>query len=284
PSPGSMWSNARKVPPGHLLRFKGNGLPEIEPFAEQPLPGMAAKRPSRIAVRARLEAAVKRALHASRSALLGPSLDSAALVALMTRQAGRIRTFSVGFGDGADLETARRIAHRFRSHHHELRVALKPREDAAQALAACGEPLADAGLVLLTAAMREISRESKDLLTSDGASELFGGHDRYLQATRLPQLRRTGRAATLLRLVAPRRHRGRLQRAGVALQSRGASRARAFVELFSADERRALLGSAARVAAHGAAEELAGVESALAFDLVTGLPDSVLFRLDAAAA
>src|SRR5207248_6580639 len=92
PSPRSMWSNARKVPPGHLLRFKGNGLPEIEPFAEQPLPGMAAKRPSRIAVRARLEAAVKRALHASRSALLEPSLDSAALVALMTRQAGRIRT------------------------------------------------------------------------------------------------------------------------------------------------------------------------------------------------
>src|SRR5205823_3622734 len=161
-------------------------------FAEQPLPGMAAKRPSRIAVRARLEAAVRRALHTSRAALLGASLDSAALVALMTRLSGRVRTFSVAFGDGADLGRGRGVAH-------------------------------------------------------------------------------------LLRLVAPRRHRGRLQRAGLALQSRGASRARAFVELFSADERRALLGSAARVAAHGPAEELAGVDSALAFDLMTGLPDSVLF-------
>src|SRR5207248_3361378 len=237
-------ANRRQGPAGPPAPLQSHRPAEIRAVREQAPPGKARKAPVADGGRAPVEGGVKRALHASRSALLEPSLDSAALVALMTRQAGRIRTFSVGFGDGADLETARRIAHRFRSHHHELRVALKPREDAAQALAACGEPLADAGLVLLAAALREISRESKDLLTSDGASELFGGHDRYLQATRLPQLRRTGRAANLLRLVAPRRHRGRPQRPGVALQSPGASRARAFAALFPAGERRGAAGVA----------------------------------------
>src|SRR5205814_9415717 len=162
PSPATMWSNVRKVLPGHRVRFPGG---EAYPFAELPLPGTSPKKPSRIAVRARLEEAVKRALRGSQpAALVSSGLESAALVALMTRQAGRVRTFAVAVESDEEIEAARRIAHRFRSDHHEMRISLRPAEEVPKTLAACGEPFADAGLVLLCAALEAISRESSALL------------------------------------------------------------------------------------------------------------------------
>ncbi len=286
PAPATMWTGVRKLPAGHFARFGPGGLVELRRYLELAQPGSSAKRPSRIAVRARLEETVKRALSGGETpaALLSADVDSGALVALMTRQAGRVRTFSVSFGSDDELAAARRIAHRFRSDHHELRLSLAPADEVPSVLSACGEPYGDASVVLLSAALRAIARECQSLLTADGTDELFAGHERYLRAARLPQLKRTGRAAQLLRHVAPQRHRGRLQKAGSALRSAGAPRARALVEIFSEDERRALLGSSARVAPHGAAEGLLGADAALAFDLQFTLPDSVLFRLGVAAA
>ncbi len=99
PAPATIWTGVRKLPAGHFARFGPAGLVELRPALELPQPGSSAKRPSRIAVRARLEQAVKRALSSGETpaALLSPDVDSGALVALMTRQAGRVRTFSVGF-------------------------------------------------------------------------------------------------------------------------------------------------------------------------------------------
>jgi len=286
PAPLTLWSNIRKLPAGSTLSL-GIDLEEMR-LSTLPLPGSGQKRPSRIAVRGRLEEAVRRALKgvAQPAALLGSDVPSAALVALMTRASGRVRTFSVAFGadDEERLEPARRVAARFRSDHRQIRVLVAPAQDGPQALSACGEPHAHGELVLLHAALRAVARETDLLLTADGADELFAGHPRYQRAARLPRLRRTGRATELLRLIAPRRHRGRLQRAGTALQHSGAPRARSLVEIFSADERQALLGAAARVAQHGAAEGLEGADAALAWDLEFGLPDSALAGLGAVAA
>jgi asparagine synthase (glutamine-hydrolysing) len=287
PAPATMWSNVRKLPAGHELVLGPGDATEQRRTFELPLPGSAERRPSRIAVRGRLEEAVHRALEGAvrPAALLASDVPSAALVALMTRASGRVRTFSAAFDDADDalLEPARRVAQRFRSDHHPLRVAVKPADDVPQALQACSEPCADGELVLAWAALKAIARETDLLLVADGADELFAGHPRYLRAARLPRLERAGRATELLRHIAPRRHRGRLQKAAAALRSAGAPRARSLVEIFSADERRALLGSAARVARHGAAEGLLGADAALAFDLEFALPDSVLARLGAVA-
>jgi len=279
PAPSTIWSNVRKLPAGHVVRL-GDAAPRRS--FELLLPGSSAKRPSRIAVRARLEEAVRRALAdcSPPAALLWPDVGSAALVALMTRQAGRVRTFAFAFGADDELELPRRIAHRFRSDHREVRLTPGPARDVPRALSACGEPCGDGQLVLLLAALA--AADCEELLTADGADELFAGHQRYLRAARLPQMERTARAADLLRQVAPHRHRGRLQKAALALRSRGAPRARALIEIFSYDERRALLGESARVAAHSAAEHLLGADAALAFDLEFALPDSVLCQLDAA--
>jgi asparagine synthase (glutamine-hydrolysing) len=277
PAPGSIWNGLRRLPAGYLLRAGENGV-EARQWFEPPVPGSSPKRPSRIAVRARLEEAVRAEADPRASILLSGGLDSSALVALTTRQLGRVRTFATDFGE--DLGFARKIAARFRTDHHEL--VIKPVDEVPQALRACGEPFGDAALLNSAALFRAVSRESKLVMTGDGAAELFAGRAHHLRASQLPHSERAARAADLLRSIAPRKHRGKLQRAAGALGSTGPSRARALVEVFSIDERRALMGEAARAAPGATAQHAQFADAALAFDLEYALPDDVLFRLDAA--
>ena len=196
----------------------------------------------------------------------------------MTRLSGRVRTYAAGSDE--DLELARRIAERFRSEHHELRVVHRPAEDLPALIAEAGEPFADPALLAMAGLLREMHGP---VLTGDGADELFAGHVRYLRAARIPELRPAASAANLLRKVAPIRHRGTLHRAAVTLRTTGPERARALVEIFTFEERAALLGSSARTAPGPRTADLEGLEAALAFDLEVSLPDDVLFRLDVAA-
>ncbi len=277
PAPASIWSGVQKVPAGHLVRLSEKGA-EVHRWADLPNPGSASRKPSRIAVRARLEQAVQRRLAGQPAALLSGGLESSALVALMTRLSGKVRTYTTGTQE--DLDAARRIAQRFRTEHHELPTAERPVDHVERLVAGSTEPFADPALLPIAALLRRIPGP---VVTGDGADELFAGHPRHLHAARIPKLSRAARAANLLRKVAPSRHRGTLQRAAGALGSTGAERARAFVEVFSIDERRALLGSAARVARGATSGDLRGADALLAFDLEVSLPEDVLFRLDLAA-
>jgi asparagine synthase (glutamine-hydrolysing) len=274
PAPATVWSGVRKLPAGHLLRAGVHGV-EVRRWFELPAPGSSSVPPSRIAVRARLEEAVRAGSAGEASVLLPGDLPSLALLALATRRQGRMRSCS----PGAD-PLARRIAERFRSEHRELSV--NPLAELHRLLEPAPEPLGDPHALLLTASLRAMA--GAPVLTAAGADELFGGHPRYLQAQRLLHSRRAARATDFLRTFAPESHRGRLQKAASALGTRGPGRARALVELFSGDERQRFLGSHAR-SALGATDTLAvAADAAIAFDLEVALPDGSLAAQQAAAA
>ena len=274
PAPGTIWSGVRKLPAGHLLRAGEHGV-EVRRWFDLPAPGSSAVRPSRIAVRARLEEAVRAGGAREASVLLGGDLPSLALLALTTRRQGRTRSFTAG-----PDALARRIADRFRSEHREL--AVDAPAELHRLLEPAPEPLGDARALVLAASLRAM--DGAPVLTAAGADELFGGHPRYLQAQRLPHSHRAARAAELLKAIAPERHRGSLQKAASALGTQGAGRARALVEVFSADERRALLGGHARSAQGATGLESTLGDAAIAFDLEVALPDGALACLQAAAA
>jgi len=269
PAPASIWSGYRKLPAGHLLRAGEHGV-EVRRWFDPPVPGSSEKRPSRIAVRARLEEMARKADPAA-GVLLSGDLGSSALLGLMTRKHGRVRSF------GEPDPVARRVAERFRSAHAE--AAVHAVDQAPQVLAGLGEPLGDPALIESAAVFKAAGPVS----TAVGADELFAGHPRYLRAARLPHSGRAGRAAGLMATFAPRHHRGRLQRTASAIGTSGAARARALVEVFSLEERRALLGSHARTAEGATAEVDGNADAAVAFDLEVGLPDGVLAGLHAAA-
>ena len=280
PAPASIWSGVRKLPAGCLMVCGEKGV-SVRRWFTPPAPGSGAKKPSRIAVRARLEEAVQLRLRSDVpvAALLSGGIDSSAVVALMTRAAGRVRTFSVGFGEADDeLPFARKIAQRFRTDHREIVVSPRAAEDTQAALLACGEPFGDSSIVPTLAVFREVARSGcKVVLTGDGGDELFAGYDKYRRIRSLPHSRRAARAAELLGKVwRPGK------RAAQALGSRGAERARALIEVFSLEERRLLLHGAAQTARHAEAAPRSDVDDALAFDLAVYLPDDLLYKVDTA--
>ncbi|HEY5678083.1 MAG TPA: asparagine synthase-related protein, partial [Myxococcales bacterium] len=289
PAPRSLFRGIRKLAPATMLLVENGRMRERRYWRPpQHVERNVAEATWIERVRAQLAESVRMQMVSDVpiGAFLSGGIDSSAVVGMMAACSQRpVKTYAIGFEGGAaeayynELPFARAVAARFRTEHHELPQAERPLEELPHLIASAAEPFGDPALAPLAALLRQVPGP---VITGDGADELFAGHPRHLHAARIPRLSRTARAADFLRRVAPARHRGTLQRAAGALGSTGAERARAFVEVFSLDERRLLLGGEARIARGAASADLRGADASLAFDLEVSLPEDVLFRLNLA--
>ena len=124
-------------------------------------------------------------------ALLSGGMDSAAVLALMTRHSSRpVKTFTIGFGDPAydELVDARSTAEYFGADHHE-QVVTPDCVHVAETLAYhYDEPFADPSAIP-TFHVAELARKHVTVcLTGDGGDELFAGYTPYADAlARVPQ-------------------------------------------------------------------------------------------------
>jgi asparagine synthase (glutamine-hydrolysing) len=226
-------------------------------------------------------------------AFLSGGIDSSLVTALMRREAGRVRTYSVGFGGADDeLPHALRVADRLGTNHTAILVTPA---DAARALEDViriyDEPFADAASVPTYLMARRAREDVTVVLTGEGGDEVFGGYRRYVgeqlhrpygsipgwlrrlaasgPIERIPRLRRIGR--TLRALAHDERHR----------------RFAAWTETFSRPERRALLGESDP---YESQRELAperdvvedDVLAMMVFELRTWLADAYLEKVDKA--
>jgi asparagine synthase (glutamine-hydrolysing) len=121
-------------------------------------------------------------------AFLSGGIDSSAVVAAMANHAdGRVKTFSIGFGDAAFDETryARMVADRFSTDHHEFVVE----PDALNLMPALarhyGEPFADPSAIATFYRAEVTSRHVTVALNGDGGDENFAGYGRYSRSQRL---------------------------------------------------------------------------------------------------
>ena len=127
PGPRTALQGIDKLPPGHLLVAE-NGRVRVERYWQlAPRP----EQPSPVDVREAVTAAVRRRLIADvpLGALLSGGIDSSIVVAVMAQaQSGRVKTFTVGFGDPRYDERgwARDVAERFGTEHEELVVEPDP--------------------------------------------------------------------------------------------------------------------------------------------------------------
>src|SRR3954453_9755593 len=210
PAPLTIFTEARKLPPGHMLVAE-NGEVEVSRYARPtPVPesevGTESDDVLAEELRGRLRDSVRAHLVSDVpvGVLLSGGIDSAALTALAAAESGyRVSTFSIGFEEQSfdELELARLVAKRYGTDHHEL--ILRP--DAVDLLPrlvdAFDEPFGDSSALPTYLVSQLASDTVKVVLSGEGGDELFGGYYTYV-ADRLAL--RVGRAAPFLRPLVER--------------------------------------------------------------------------------
>ena len=308
PAPDTIFTDVKKLPPGHVLEIEAGRQPAVRPYYDL---GIAVANAEPLTTRAEtmalLRSTVEEAVQSRLmsdvplGAFLSGGVDSSIVVACMARRSSRpVQTFSVGFTESGatELPYARLVAERWHTDHHELMVdpemvALLP-----SVVRHHGEPFGDTSAIPTRYLCEMTRRNVVVALSGDGGDEVFGGYRRYVWAHVADVIRRLPRplawtVGAALRAVPGPRLRW-LRRYGQALETSEAARYLEFVAHFPADERLALFTPelaerfrtdrtaerfAARLGAH-AGEAVVNRLSRL--DLETYLPDDILTKVDIA--
>lgn len=191
PAPQTIFSGARKLPPGHYLKadFSQEGAPKIR-IAQYArfCPTEPSTKPDRVREVDQLgeivvEAVEKRLVSdVPLGAFLSGGVDSSLVAAIATKELGRkLKTFTIGFEGSSDSEhiAAREIADHLGTDHYER--ILKPDAIALvdEIASRLDEPNGDSSC-LPTLLLCQHAREHVTVaLSGDGGDEMFGGYGRY---------------------------------------------------------------------------------------------------------
>lgn len=187
PSPGTMLSGIRKLPPGHLLVLEASETPtaEVRPYWSL---RFAPKR--RIREEEAIEETTRLLRDAVRShllsdvpvgAFLSGGMDSSLVVAYMAEEMGAgIPTFAIGVAeqDYNELPFAAEVARHWKTDHHEETVSPDLIELLPRIIHHLDEP-SDPIAACMYHAAALAGRHVKVVLSGDGGDEVFAGFDRY---------------------------------------------------------------------------------------------------------
>ena len=300
PAPLTIFAEARKLPPGHLLTWEGGEVRQRRYARVGAVPAAEARHGSEAELAAELRGALDDSVRAHLVAdvpvgvLLSGGVDSGGLAALASVHTGEpLRTFSIGFEEAGfdELSRARMVAERYGTDHHELVVRPDAVELLPKLVEAFDEPFGDSSALPTYLVSQLASEHVKTAMSGEGGDELFGGYYTYVADL---LARRVGRLAPLARPLAealPSRH----DRVGFDYKAKRFARAaalpplerhHAWKEIFSSQARAELAGAASwdpvdlyreRYAETAAAEPLARMQD---LDLGIYLVDDLLVKTD----
>jgi asparagine synthase (glutamine-hydrolysing) len=196
PSPYTIYSGIRQVPPGCLLQLATPTAKDATPrpywslreAAERgmhtPFAGSAGEATERLDTLLRDAVRLRMIADVPLGAFLSGGVDSSTVVALMQAQSSRpVNTFSIGFEEDEFNEAphAKAVANHLGAHHTELYVtAAEAREAIPRLPDIYDEPFADASQIP-TFLLSQLARRSVTVsLSGDGADELFAGYPHFL--------------------------------------------------------------------------------------------------------
>jgi asparagine synthase (glutamine-hydrolysing) len=202
PAPYSILAGVRKLPGGHVLRWRAGAI-SIERYWDLELrpdtPGRSAEEYA-AELRDQLGRAVRRRLMSdvALGAFLSGGIDSSSVVAMMVDAlpASSVKTFSIGFEDRSFDESshARRVAEHFGTEHHEEVFTAGTMLDLLPSVVEwLDEPFGDASILPTTLLSRFTREHVTVALGGDGSDELLAGYptftaDRLAQWYRVPRL------------------------------------------------------------------------------------------------
>jgi asparagine synthase (glutamine-hydrolysing) len=225
PAPHTIYQEVHKLEPGTVLTLPWGGKPKVARYWDAraivreglATPIKGGERELVDDLEARLLDAVKRRMIADvpLGAFLSGGIDSSTVVALMqSANAGRVKTFTIGFDiEGFDESShAAAVARHLGTDHTGLMVTAQHALDVIPRLPEMyDEPFADSSQIPTYLVSAMTRRHVTVALSGDGGDELFAGYDRYRLANRawlglslLPRALRCKAAAMLTRVPAER--------------------------------------------------------------------------------
>ena len=188
PGPGTLFEGIRKLAPGTAATWQRGRIGERRYWTAPDRRAWQAPSPRGDTVEhflARLDQAVKMQMVSDVpfGAFLSGGLDSSTIVALMTRHNKRVKTFSVGFGDGAysELSYAGEVARHLGTEHCELVVSERDMIEHLPKLVAYRDaPVSEPSDIPIYMLAKEASRTVKMVLTGEGSDEILGGYPKHV--------------------------------------------------------------------------------------------------------
>jgi len=181
PSPNTIWSEVKKLPPAHYMIIAEAGEHKTHQYWSLSSSDEKTNRQGLVVELAeRLESSVKQHLQSDVpvGSFLSGGYDSSALVYLMSKLGYQSSTFSVGFDgwDKSEHQYAEVVAERFGMEHHskildEGGLALLDRLSYVY-----DEPIADISIIPTYAVSQMAASNVKAVLSGEGADELFCGY------------------------------------------------------------------------------------------------------------
>jgi asparagine synthase (glutamine-hydrolysing) len=204
--PRTIYREAAKLPPGHILTLRPGRTPELKCFWDAravAVAGLQCNDPAPDDAEAieRLDALLRDSVKLRMiadvplGAFLSGGIDSSTVVALMQAQSTRpVKTFSIGFHAAGydEARYAKGVASHLHTDHTEFYVEPKHALELVPRLADWfDEPFADSSQIP-TLLISELTRKHVTVaLSGDGGDELFGGYNRYLWAERVLRVARS---------------------------------------------------------------------------------------------
>lgn len=186
PAPQTIFEGIDELPPAHWLEWK-DGSARIERYWDalpEPVEAPAAQLAEEL--RALLDQAVRLRLESDvpLGAFLSGGIDSSSIVALMARASAKtVRSFSLGFGAGAEhyteLEYARKVSKRYNTEHQELEIHPQCAELLPTMVAHFDEPFGNPTALLIYQLAELTRRHVTVALAGDAGDEVFLGYPRY---------------------------------------------------------------------------------------------------------
>ena len=196
PAPTTLFRDIQKLPAGHVLTLKRDGVVEVQQYwdalpPEQPV--VRSETEHREEILRLLRDSIRKRMMSDVpfGVFLSGGVDSSANVALMAELMTRpVETFTVGFSDAEylnELQSARRIANQFGTNHHEVIISEKEMQDFLPRLVFHqDEPIADPVCVPLYY-VSQLARDSGTIVVQvgEGSDEIFSGYDNYVRHLRI---------------------------------------------------------------------------------------------------
>lgn len=260
PSPNTAFRGVVKMDPGTLHEIDiDTGETRVRRFYRLAPAVIEDVRPESLLEQLRelLNASVRRHLMADvpTGLFLSGGLDSSALTIFANQHAMSPKTFSIGFSAsdrGDETHFAARVA--ARAGNENIRIDLGPANlgDLDVIVDALEEPLADSAVLPLWYLCKGTAQHVKVALSGEGGDEILGGYARYFWGPLVEDLRpfllRNARGVLGITGLLPSRSLGifniarRAAKAAASVQLDMPSRYLAWFDIFTAEERSALVG------------------------------------------